>query len=66
MKHSPAYWFCLITSLILSAIVGHLTTYIMEPGIIRMLTSFGLGVIIGIVGYEVAKALDADTPEDKV
>lgn len=52
MSRKMRYWIGFSSTIFLSGLFGYLTTYIMDPGTIRLLTSFVMGVIIGVVGYE--------------
>ena len=44
----------LMVSALVAGLCGHLLTFIMDPGTIRILTSFLIGGIIGIVGMRLS------------
>jgi hypothetical protein len=55
MSNAMKYLVGFTATIVLAMIVGHMTTYIMYPGTIRLLTSFILGAIIGIVGFNLTE-----------
>lgn len=55
MSNVLRYWIGFSTTIGLAMLSGHLTSYIIDPGFVSLLTSFALGGIIGIVGFELTK-----------
>lgn len=56
-------WIGFGITIVLSAAVGQLTTYIMDPGATRLLTSLVAGFIIGIVGWELSDRWERNATE---
>lgn len=55
MSNVLRYWIGFSATVGLAMLSGHLTSYIVDPGFVSLLTSFILGAIIGIVGFELTK-----------
>lgn len=63
MSSAMRYWIGFSTTIGLAMLSGHLTSYIIDPGFVSLLTSFILGAIIGVVGFELTKRWVNDTED---
>lgn len=56
MSKSLKFWLGFSITVLLGSISGGLTTYFIDPGVMRALTSFVIGAMIGIIGYELTSS----------
>jgi xanthine/uracil permease len=61
MSSDARFYSIMTVTLFLAGFAGWLTQFFMDPGLLRILTSFVIGSIIGKIGWDIAHET-----EDKV
>lgn len=56
------YWIGFSITILLGSIAGGVCSYFIEPEVMRGLTSFIVGAMIGIIGYELTTAWADNDP----